>query len=198
MTSDKDKHIEGGHEFSDHREHAMEEHNYDGIQELDNPPPQWIMFIFYLTIGISILYGAYYFWIGIGVDQHQEYDQAIETARMKQNSSQPAAPLDLLSDEVSLSEGKTIYAEMNCAACHGNEGEGNAIGPNLIDEYWIHGCSFTDVFNLIKNGEPLKGMTPFKGQLSDEKIQKVTSYVLVTMKGYSPVSQKEAQGEKCP
>jgi cytochrome c oxidase cbb3-type subunit 3 len=117
---------------------------------------------------------------------------------MKQNSSQPAAPLDLLSDEVSLSEGKTIYAEMNCAACHGNEGEGNAIGPNLIDEYWIHGCSFTDVFNLIKNGEPLKGMTPFKGQLSDEKIQKVTSYVLVTMKGYSPVSQKEAQGEKCP
>ncbi len=198
MTSEKDNHIESGHEFSDHREHAMEEHNYDGIQELDNPPPQWIMFIFYLTIGISILYATYYFWIGIGADQHQEYDQAIEAARMNQESTQPATPLDLLSDEASLSEGKAIYAEMNCAACHGTEGEGNAIGPNLIDKFWIHGCSFTDVFNIIKNGEPLKGMTPFKGQLSDEKIQKVASYVLVTMKDNSPASPKEPQGEKCP
>lgn len=197
MTSGNEKHTESGHELADLRKYAMDEHNYDGIEELDNPPPRWIMFIFYLTIGISIIYGAYYFWIGIGADQHQEYEQALETARIMQQSNQPSTPLDLLSDEASLSEGKTIYAEMNCAACHGNDGEGNVIGPNLTDDFWIHGCSFTEVFNIIKNGEPLKGMTPFKGQLSDEKIQKVSSYVLVKMKEYTPSNPKEPQGEKC-
>ncbi len=35
-------------------EHMLE-HNYDGIQELDNPPPRWIMALFYITIGFSII-----------------------------------------------------------------------------------------------------------------------------------------------
>ena len=35
-----------------------DEHNYDGIQELDNPPPRWIMAIFYITIGFSIIKAA--------------------------------------------------------------------------------------------------------------------------------------------
>lgn len=179
------------------QEHHPDEHNYDGIQELDNPPPGWIMFIFYLTIGISILYGAYYFWIGVGPDQHQEYENAILKAQAQLEAGQPAMEMTLLTDEASLAEGKTIYADMNCAACHGAEGEGNAIGPNLVDDYWIHGCSFEEVFNVIKNGEPLKGMTAFKTQLSDERIRKVSSYVLVTMKNYTPANPKDPQGEKC-
>ena len=182
---------ESGHGYE------MEEHNYDGIQELDNPPPGWIMFIFYLTIGISILYGAYYFWIGIGPDQHQEYERSVQQAQLRYQSDLPTVALALLTDEASLAEGRTIYAEMNCAACHGIEGEGNAIGPNLIDDYWIDGCSFEEVFNIIKNGKPLKGMTPFKALLSDDRIQKVTSYVLVSMKEYIPANPKEPQGDLC-
>jgi len=182
---------ESGHGYE------MEEHNYDGIQELDNPPPGWIMFIFYLTIGISILYGAYYFWIGIGPDQHQEYERSVQQAQLRYQSDLPTVALALLTDEASLAEGRTIYAEMNCAACHGIEGEGNAIGPNLIDDYWIDGCSFEEVFNIIKNGKPLKGMTPFKALLSDDRIQKVTSYVLVSMKEYTPANPKEPQGDLC-
>jgi cytochrome c oxidase cbb3-type subunit III len=182
----------------DHEEgHVMDEHNYDGIEELDNPPPGWIMFIFYLTIGISILYGAYYFWIGIGPDQHQEYDKALLNAQAQMESSQTSIEMTLLADEASLTEGKTIYADMNCAACHGIEGEGNAIGPNLTDDFWIHGCSFEEVFNMIKTGAPLKGMTAFNTQLSDERIRKVTSYVLVSMKDYNPANPKGPQGEQC-
>lgn len=195
-TEDINNTLETRDKETDHG-HETDEHNYDGIEELDNPPPGWIMFIFYLTIGISILYGAYYFWIGIGPDQYKEYERSVQQAQLKQQSDMPAVALALLTDEESLAQGKTIYAEMNCAACHGNEGEGNAIGPNLIDDYWIHGCSFDEVFNIIKNGEPLKGMTPFKALLSDERIQKVASYVLVTMKSYSPANPKEPQGELC-
>jgi len=194
MTPDNNNHI---HPDDNDHGHNNDEHNYDGIQELDNPPPGWIMFLFYLTIGISILYGAYYFWIGVGPDQHQEYERAIQRAQATLEAGQPAEALALLTDEASLEEGKTIYAEMNCAVCHGPQGEGNAIGPNLTDDYWIHGCDFEDVVNMIKNGEPLKGMTPFKTLLSDEKIQKVASYVLVAMKEYTPENPKDPQGEKC-
>jgi cytochrome c oxidase cbb3-type subunit III len=197
MTREHDNHNPIDPEYGIVNEHVQEEHNYDGIEELDNPPPGWIMFIFYLTIGFSILYAAYYFWIGIGPDQHREYEAAQEKAREKYQSSQPSVAIGLLTDENALAEGKTIYADMNCAACHGVQGEGNAIGPNLIDDYWIHGCSFEEVFQIIKNGEPLKGMTPFKGLLSDDRIQKVTSYVLVSMKQYSPAITKEPQGEEC-
>lgn len=197
MTSDKDINSRKDEVPGSDNAHYADEHNYDGIEELDNPPPQWIMFIFYLTIGISILYGAYYFWIGIGPDQHKEYELAVARAAEKYQLAQTTIAPELLSDEASLAEGKTIYAEMNCAACHGAEGEGNAIGPNLTDSYWIHGCSFEEVFNIIKNGEPLKGMTAFKGQLSDERIQKVASYLLVTMINYTPQNPKAPQGELC-
>lgn len=197
MTAENIHDTQNGAHPGNEQEYHTDEHNYDGIQELDNPPPGWIMFIFYLTIGISILYGAYYFWIGVGPDQHQEYEKAILKAQAQLEAGQPAAEMTLLMDEASLAEGKTIYADMNCAACHGAEGEGNAIGPNLVDEYWIHGCSFEEVFQVIKNGEPLKGMTAFKTQLSDERIRKVASYVLVTMKNYTPANPKDPQGEKC-
>jgi cytochrome c oxidase cbb3-type subunit 3 len=177
-------------------EHLMD-HDYDGIKELDNPPPRWIMALFYITIGISIIYGAYYFWLDIGDHQDEEYVKKSERHDEKyQMVSLSAADLNWLNDETSIQEGKTIYNEMNCFACHGMNGEGNAIGPNLTDKFWLHGCDFESVFNIIKNGVPAKGMTAFKGQISDDKIQKVASYVH-SIKGSSPANAKEAQGEKC-
>jgi cytochrome c oxidase cbb3-type subunit 3 len=179
-----------------HDEH-MTDHNYDGIQELDNPPPRWIMALFYITIGFSIIYGAYYFWLKQGDHQDAEYARKSELHDQKfQAANVSTDDLILLTDASSLEEGKTIYKDMNCFACHGLNGEGNAIGPNMTDEYWLHGCDIKSVFNVIKNGVPAKGMTPYKGQLSDEKIQKVSSYVL-SMVGSNPPNAKAAQGEKC-
>ena len=179
-----------------HDENIMD-HDYDGIKELDNPPPRWIMALFYITIGFSIIYGAYYFWLKQGDHQDAEYARKSQIHDEKyQMNVQNTADLVALTDEASIEEGKTIYTEMNCLACHGMHGEGNAIGPNLTDEFWIHGCKIQELFNVIKNGEPAKGMTPFKGQMSDEKIQKVASYIL-TMKGTNPANAKAAQGEKC-
>ena len=85
---------------------------------------------------------------------------------------------------------------MNCATCHGQNGEGNAIGPNLTDNVWLHGCSFEEVFSLIKNGFPTKGMTAFKGQLNDLQIRQVSSYV-ISLKGTAPANAKGPQGIPC-
>jgi cytochrome c oxidase cbb3-type subunit 3 len=183
---------------SDEHLENITDHDYDGIKELDNPPPRWIMAIFYITIGIAIIYGAYYFWLGVGDHQDAEYVKQNERHEAKfQLANQSSEDLILLSNANELEEGKTIYKEMNCFVCHGQNGEGNAIGPNLTDSYWLNGCSFNEVFSIIKNGNPSKGMTAFKGQLSDSKIQKVSSYILTTFKGSNPASGKEAQGEIC-
>lgn len=180
-----------------HHHNDLEEHEYDGIKELDNPPPAWIMAIFYITIGFSILYGAYYFWLDVGDHQDAEYARKSEKHEQKyQMVTLSTADLNWLTDNTAIEEGKAIFQSMNCFACHGMNGEGNAIGPNLTDEYWINGCDFQSVFNIIKNGNPAKGMTAFKGQISDEKIQKVASY-LHTLKGTSPANAKEPQGVKC-
>ena len=182
--------------ITEHDDHIMD-HEYDGIKELDNPPPRWIMLLFYLTIGWSIIYGAYYFWLKEGDHQDAEYvRKSMKHDQKYQITSLDADALSAFTDEASLAEGKQIYTDLACAACHGVNGEGNAIGPNLTDNYSLNGCDFQSTFNIIKNGNPAKGMTAFKGQISDEKIQKVASYVM-TMVGTKPANAKEAQGEKC-
>ncbi len=173
------------------------DHDYDGIKELDNPPPRWIMLMFYITIGWSILYGAYYFWLKEGPSQDAEYEaKSMMHDQEFQITSLDADALVAFTDEASLAVGKQVYTDMACMACHGMNGEGNAVGPNLTDEYWLHGCDIQSVFNIIKNGQPAKGMTAFKGQISDEKIQQVASYVM-SLKGSKPANAKAAQGVKC-
>ena len=181
----------------DPQSEKLTDHNYDGIQELDNPPPQWIMALFYITIGFSIIYGAYYFWLKQGDHQDAEYVRKSELHDQEYKiANVSTADMVLLTDATSLEEGKTIYKDMNCFACHGMNGEGNAIGPNMTDEYYQHGCKIQDVVTVIKNGVPAKGMTPYKGQLSDEKILKVASYI-ISLKGTNPANAKAPQGEKC-
>jgi cytochrome c oxidase cbb3-type subunit 3 len=175
-----------------------EEHNYDGIQELDNPPPRWIMAIFYITIGFSIIYAAYFFWFDVGDLQDAQYTKKSlqHDSKYQMAASSPDDAVMVMIDASDIEAGKAIYTEMSCFACHGMNGEGNDIGPNLTDNAWISGCDFQDVFNIIKNGNPAKGMTAFKTQLSDSRIQMVASYVL-SLKGSNPANATEAQGEQC-
>jgi cytochrome c oxidase cbb3-type subunit 3 len=172
----------------DLRDEKLTDHNYDGIQELDNPPPLWIMALFYITIGFSIIYGAYYFWLKQGDHQDAEYVKKSAVHDEKYNmNNKSTGEIILLTDAASLEEGKQIYKDMNCFACHGINGEGNAIGPNMTDDYYLHGCKIQDLVNVI---------TPYKAQLSDEKILKVASYIL-SLKGTNPANAKAPQGEKC-
>ena len=189
--------IQGNNSNPELPDEHMDDHNYDGIQELDNPPPRWIMAIFYITIGFSIWFGAFYFWLDVGDDQDAKYERksALHEARYNM-SSEPAGEMGVLMAAADLEEGKAIYQQMNCFTCHGMNLEGNAIGPNLVDNAAIHGCDFQSIFEVIKNGVPARGMTPFRAQLSDSKIQKVSSYIL-SMVGSEPANAKEPQGDVC-
>ncbi len=176
-----------------------EEHNFDGITELNNAAPTWIVFLFLVTIGFAGIYAIRYFgYPGTDNNQAREYEKRSEAHNQKYAAANAAngEAFDFASAE-NLQAGAAIYAEKGCIACHGNQGEGNTIGPNLTDKSWIHGCTPTEIAAIIANGVPEKGMTPYKTMLSEKQINQLTGYILKNLAGTNPANAKAPQGEEC-
>ena len=182
------------------------DHDYDGIQELDNRPPPWLMWMFYISIVWSLGYFGYYhlFWDNELPPQDAEYQAELLEAQAEMDKLKEANPekysfdettIVLLDSEADLAAGKAIYDGKGCSACHGAVGEGNAVGPNLTDEAWLNGNSAADVFKVMKHGNPAKGMMAYKDQLTNDELVQLTSWILISLKGSNPTNAREAQGE---
>ncbi len=171
-------------------------HEYDGIKELNNPSPLWVILLFFATIAFSGFYAIKYFgYPDNGMDQKSEYLASIEEKKMKMNSAEGSVGNQ--SDAEMIVAGEKIYNEKGCIACHGSKGEGNAIGPNLCDNNWIHGCKIDEIKKVIKEGVPEKGMTPFKSTLSDKQIGQLAVFISKKLVGTNPANGKAAQGTEC-
>ncbi len=175
------------------------DHDYDGIKELDNRLPPWWLYGFYLTIIIGVVY-LWRYHVAESAPLSAEELQ-IEMARAEKQKAEylknAANNVDentvvLLSAESDIAAGKKLYS-INCAACHGQAGEGT-VGPNLTDEYWMHGGSLSDVFKSIKYGWPDKGMKSWKDDFSPMQIAQLTSF-LKKLEGTNPPNAKEPQGD---
>lgn len=184
--------------LSDEKKILIDGHDYDGIQELDNRMPPWLQSLFVGTVIIAICYSAYYFG-GFGDFQLAELDKEIASAEIekkaymeKVGASMDENTVTLLKDDAEVGAGKAIFQE-KCTACHGPDG-GGSVGPNLTDNYWLHGGTINNLFKVIKYGIPEKGMIAWEKQLSPGDIQKVASYVM-SLKGTKPASPKEPQGD---
>jgi cytochrome c oxidase cbb3-type subunit 3 len=170
---------------NDPKEPLLLDHNYDGIQELDNNLPRWWVWLFYITIIYAAVYLVYFHVTHTGNLSAAEYDQEmkvgneIKAAAMgKFESSIPT--LTPSTNAVVLDSGRQTYAKF-CAPCHRADG-GGLVGPNLTDSYWIHGSNFTDNVTVIWNGVPAKGMITWKKVLKPDEIYSVASYIY-TLRG---------------
>lgn len=179
-------------------EDVLLDHDYDGIRELDNALPPWWKYGFYFTIAVAVLYMLRFHVWKTGPDPIQEYDQEMKTAaaqleeyRKKSGNSVDEKTVTM-ADAAGIAEGDKLY-HANCFACHGAKGEGG-VGPNLTDNYWLHGGSINDVFKTIKIGVPEKGMQAWEKTYSPEQIRNLASYVR-TLVGTNPPNGKSAQGE---
>ena len=172
-------------------------HDFDGIQEYDNDLPPWWKTMFYVTIVFSVAYMLHYHVFRTGALQTEEYEtemeQAALLAALTPDDPNAVTDFEVLTDEAALASGKSIF-DTNCAACHGQEGQGT-VGPNLTDEYWLHGDDVNDIFKTVKYGVPAKGMVPWQGKLTKEQMLEVSSYIL-SLQGTNPANAKEPQGEK--
>lgn len=174
-------------------------HNYDGIRELDNHLPPWWVNLFLITIVWAVGYMWFYHWGGSGLSQEQSYEKEVADAKKEiamalagKANAVDETNVTALTDAAALGEGELIYKNV-CAACHGQKGEG-LVGPNLTDEYWLHGGGIKNIFKTVKYGVPEKGMIAWSSQLKPADMQKVSSYIL-SMQGSNPPNPKEPQGE---
>ncbi|WP_367865820.1 cbb3-type cytochrome c oxidase N-terminal domain-containing protein [Pedobacter sp. WC2423] len=179
------------------------EHKFDGIAELNNPTPAWFMILFYGTIIFAIGYLLTYDVLGFGKSQEEEYIAEIEQAAESKVAflANPANVKNAVNennmeqskDEAVIKNGASLFAN-RCTPCHGEHAEG-LVGPNLTDEYWLHGGKAKDVFKTIKYGVPEKGMIAWEKSLSAQQISDLTNYVL-SLKGTKPAGAKAPQGNK--
>jgi cytochrome c oxidase cbb3-type subunit 3 len=99
--------------------------------------------------------------------------------------------LEALTDDTSVKAGQERFLK-NCITCHGSRGEG-IVGPNLTDQYWIHGGGIKNVYSTIKNGVPEKGMISWKLVFTPKEIQQLASFVL-SLRGSNPSNGKKPEG----
>lgn len=178
----------------------MLDHEYDGIRELDNKLPPWWLYMFYATIVFGFVYLGYYQFTP-GHTQQDEYEaQLVEAAAEKEAYlAKAGANVDENTATVltgaAVENGKKTFESL-CIACHGPSGGSapNGVGPNLTDEYWIHGGGINNIFKTVKYGVPAKGMIAWESQLTPVQIQEVSSYI-ITLQGSNPANAKEPQGE---
>jgi cytochrome c oxidase cbb3-type subunit 3 len=137
--------------------------------------------------------------MGIGELQDMEFETEMKVAKLKveEYMKKSANNVDensvkLLTDAADLAAGKDVYIS-NCLVCHGKAGEGT-VGPNLADNYWLHGGSVVDVFKTIKYGWVEKGMKSWKEDLSPMQISQVTSFIK-SLAGTNPPNGKAPQGD---
>ena len=189
----------GLHELSQEKDLVME-HEYDGIAELNNPTPPWFMGLFYSTIAFGIVYLLIFHVFGKGNIMEQEYTQEVAIAEKERAAFIKLVAgkinentVTLLNDKKGMEVGKVLFTQY-CTACHGQNAEGK-VGPNLTDEYWLHGGTIKAVFHTVTEGVPEKGMISWKKQLNPLQIQQVGSYIL-SLQGTKPAGAKEPQGDK--
>lgn len=175
-------------------------HDYDGIQELDNPIPAWFMYLFYGSIIFGIGYFLNYHVFKTAPLQYAEYRNEMAQAAIEKKAflSKAANRVDentvkLVHDPAVIASGAAIF-KSTCAPCHGDHAQGN-VGPNLTDDYWLHGGKINDLFKTIKYGVLAKGMPTWEKQLSPKQISDVANYIK-SLQGSNPAGAKEPQGTK--
>ena len=182
------------------KDQLIKGHDYDGIQELNNPLPGWWLMTFYITIVFAVVYYSYYTFFG-GPTLDEELGQKMSVIQSEQQMAEEEAPVKsnedyiaLLNNPEVLEKGKAEYM-LKCMACHGDKGQG-LIGPNFTDEYWIHGNgTVAAILEVANNGVADKGMPAWKGVIPEDTLEAVAVYIY-SLYGSNPEGAKPPQGEK--
>lgn len=182
-------------------------HEYDGIEEYDNPLPRWWFYMFLLTF----IFGAAYLIIypGLGVYKGIEWkdtgawtsvgelrgDQAkAETTYAETYGVYSKMPItELAKNPDALKMGFRLFVN-NCAVCHGSDGGGNPGFPNLTDKDWLYGGTPEKILETLNHGR--KAAMPAWATLLGEKgIAETTEYVL-SLSGAEHDAAKAEAGKK--
>ena len=145
----------------------------DGIEEYDNPLPDWWLGLFIGCIVWAVAYTVHYHLIA---HRSQVKALAVEMADAHRRWPEADAPAKVVLSKEAVEKGEAIY-QANCTVCHGEQLEGK-IGPSLVDSTWIHGGTPEAIVRVITQGVPAKGMITWGPILGPQKIGEVAAYVI--------------------
>ena len=177
-------------------------HEYDGIQEFDNPLPAWWFYMFVITIVWGVGYLIVYPGMGnfpgvIGWTQVGQHDRQVTIADERFRAMRDryvALPIeDIASDPAVRKMGMRMFAN-NCAQCHGADAKGSYGFPNLSDNDWIYGGDPATIKATLVNGRQA-AMPAWGSIMGDQGVADVTQYVL-SLNGRDADAAQAAAGEK--
>jgi cytochrome c oxidase cbb3-type subunit 3 len=148
----------------------------DGIEEYDNPLPNWWLGLFYITIVWALAYGVHYHFIAHRSQVKRLAAEIADADRRWPRQAAAAQATTVTITEETVEAGEAIY-KANCVPCHGADMKGG-IGPNLLDTTWIHGGRPEEILHTITYGVPEKGMLTWGPILGPEKVAQVAAYVV--------------------
>ncbi|PPR34813.1 MAG: Cbb3-type cytochrome c oxidase subunit CcoP2 [Alphaproteobacteria bacterium MarineAlpha9_Bin5] len=112
------------------------------------------------------------------INQIAAYVRSINATQAGQDSSLPDVSRETLLESEDFKtkvEGGKRGFNSHCIECHGSGGKGG-MGPNLTDEFTLHGQELEDIVRVITNGVP--GLMPTWGQkMSEERVAQFAAYV---------------------
>jgi cytochrome c oxidase cbb3-type subunit III len=182
-------------------EDRLLDHEVDGIREYDNPMPRWWLYILYATILFSVVYALNVIpGVGSGPGRIANYETEMAAAKSLRDAAAaaagpvtPEAILAVVADAGALSKGRERF-KATCSPCHREDGGGN-IGPNLTDDFWIHGGQPLQILATVNAGVVAKGMPAWGQVLKPDEVTAVVAYV-TTLHGTNPPNAKAPQGER--
>lgn len=143
----------------------------DGIEEYDNALPTWWLGLFYVCVLWGLCYAVYYHFIG---HLSEAGDYRAEMAAADQRWPPPkVGALDL--SPAAVAAGEQVFMT-TCIACHGKDMHGG-IGPDLLDNTWIHGGKPEEILKTVTEGVLDKGMPPWGKILGPEKVALAAAFV---------------------
>jgi len=182
-------------------------HQWDGIEEWNNPLPRWWLYTFYVCIVWAIAYTILYpAWplvnkataglLGYSTRAEvAEQISVVEAQNAALETKLASADLNRIAEDAALHnyavQGGASVFRNNCAQCHGSGANGLRMGsgyPNLLDDDWLWGGEIDEIAYTVRHGirneqsddAHYAEMTAFGRDeiLESEDIDKVVQYVL--------------------
>ena len=178
-------------------ETLIQGHEYDGIQEYDNPTPLWWHLIWLGTMVFSVIY----FFLSLESPWFVHQKDRLERAQLAEIERLFGALGDLQADEATLVSlmddqqwmeyGSAVFS-MHCTSCHAQDG-GGGIGPNLTDDYYLNVTTIEDIHAVIADGANNGAMPAWGNRLHPKEVVLLSSYVASLRGNNSP--RKGPEGE---
>ena len=173
----------------EHYNAPLRPHEFDGIREFDNKLPNWWLWTFFGAMIFSVVYWFGYQVLHVWPGSLESYQIEMKNAEAERDrliaqsmDLSDEGLLELSKDPEAVARGKaTFHGGGTCMSCHAVDGSGG-VGPNLTDNYWLHGGKPSQIYRTVNLGVPLKGMQPWGPKLGPKRVADVVAFVL-TIKG---------------